>query len=521
MTVSQKAEAWFTGRAIDPEVVARMGIYSGRREQVGDESQVVPDASGDILVFPYYEAGKDVAAKYRGRPRPDGSKMFWQRKDGRKTFYNADVLDDPALIDGTAALVIVEGEPDCLAVLTAGYPFVVSVPDGAPADRDANGKPLAPVPDGADDIDPDADLKYSYIQSNWARLSKIKRFILFTDDDGPGQRLRDELARRLGRVRCSFVHYPLCGDKKADANEILVQHGADTLITVISRAVPFPIKGIYHVSDFPLMERPKTYPTGWGRLDLPVSVPGMCALMLTTGIFMVVLGKPGSGKSTWTLQLAFNMARQNGWNVGLGSFEVLPVPYVRDILRVHYNRDPNSEGGKGLSELSRLQISEADKFIEKKFTFFHIDPLEDDSEQTLEWLLEKAADAVIRDGIKMLIIDPWNELEHARRRDETETQYTARAIRAMKKFAMAFDVLVIVVVHPTKSGGDKPQGDLSLYDADGSAHWVNKPEIGLVVERDDASGQCIIHGRKFRFSFLGRKGSTSFVYDPRTESYGQ
>lgn len=521
MTVSPKAEAWFEARAIDPEVVARMGIYSGRREQVGDESHVVPDPGGDILVFPYFDGGKDVAAKYRGRPRPDGSKVFWQRKDGRKTFYNADVLDDPALVDGTAALVIVEGEPDCLAVLTAGYPFVVSVQDGAPADRDANGKPLAPVPDGADDIDPDADLKYGYIQNNWDRLSKIKRFILFTDDDGPGQRLRDELARRLGRVRCSFVHYPLCGEKKADANEILVQHGAETLISVISRAVPFPIKGIYHVSDFPLMERPKTYPTGWGRLNLPVTTPGMCGLMLTTGIFMVVLGKPGSGKSTWTLQMAFNMARNNDWNVGLGSFEVLPVPYVRDILRVHFNRNPQSGEGVALQDLSRIQISTADKFIEKKFTFFHIDPLMDDSEQTLEWLLEKAADAVIRDGIKMLIIDPWNELEHARRRDETETQYTARAIRAMKKFAMAYDVLVIVVVHPTKSGGDKPQGDLSLYDADGSAHWVNKPEIGIVVERDDASGQCIIHGRKFRFSFLGRKGSTAFVYDPKTESYGQ
>lgn len=514
MTVSPKAEAWFEARKIEPEVVARMGIFSGRREQDGDESTVVPDPAGDILAFPYYEGGRDVSVKYRGRPRADGSKVMWQRKEGRKTFYNADVLDDPALIEGTQALVIVEGEPDCLAVLSAGYSFVVSVPDGAPADRDANGKPLAPVPDNADDIDPDADLKYSYIQNNWDRLAKIKRFVLFTDDDGPGQRLRDELARRLGRVRCSFVHYPLCGDKKADANEILIQYGPDELIKVISRAVPFPIKGIYHVSDFPLMERPKTYSTGWGRLDLPVSAPGMCGLMLTTGIFMVVLGKPGSGKSTWTLQMAFNMARNHGWNVGLGSFEVLPVPYVRDILRVHFNDAPPAQ-------LSPIKISAADRFIEEKFTFFHIDPLMDDSEQTLEWLLDRAADAVIRDGIKMLIIDPWNELEHARRRDETETQYTARAIRAMKKFAMAYDVLVIVVVHPTKSGGDKPQGELSLYDADGSAHWVNKPEIGIVVERDDASGQCIIHGRKFRFSFLGRKGSTGFVYDPATESLGQ
>lgn len=513
MTISPKAETWFQVRAIDLEVVARMGIYSGRSGPNGEG--VMEDPVGDILAFPYLEGGREVNAKYRGRPNPDGSKRFWQRAGGKKTFYNADILDDPALIDGSQALVIVEGEPDCLAVQTAGYPFVVSVPDGAPADRDANGNPFPSVSDDSDDINPEEDAKYAYIHNNWEKLKKIKRFVLFTDPDGPGQRLRDELARRLGRVYCYFVKYPDCGEAKADANEILVRLGPDELVSTISRAVPFPVKGIYHLEDFPRFERPATYSTGWGRLDPPANI-GMCSLSLSTGFFMVVLGKPGSGKSTWTLQLAFNMARIHGWNVGLGSFEVLPVPYVRDILRNNYLQCSRSEW-------TGMGIRTADAFIEKKFTFFHIDARVDESEQSLEWLLEKAADAVIRDGIKMLLIDPWNEIEHARRRDETETQYTARAIRSLKKFAMAYDVLVVVVVHPTKSGGDKAQGDLSLYDADGSAHWVNKPDIGLVIERDDqgAQSQCIVHGRKFRFSFLGRRGSTSFVFDPSTELLSQ
>jgi twinkle protein len=513
MTVSPKAEAWFGARKIDPEVVARMGIYSAKRVQRGDETEVVADAGGDILAFPYFENGVDVSVKFRGRPQPDGSKVMWQRAGGKKVFYNADVLDDPALIDGSQALVIVEGEPDLLAVLTAGYPFVVSVPDGAPADKDAQGRAFPPVPETADDIDPENDQKFSYVANAWDKLGKIKRFVIMADGDGPGERLRDELARRLGRVRCYFVRYPDCAGKKPDANEVLIQHGPEAIVEMIAKATPFPVKGIYHIDDFPPFERPRTFTTGWGRLDLPVTQTGMCGLELATGFFMVVLGKPGSGKSTWTLQLAFNVARMHGWNVGLGSFEVLPVPYVRDILRTHFLQAPRDNW-------TNMGVRTADEFIKRKFTFFHIDARTDESEQSLEWLLDRAADAVIRDGIKMLVIDPWNELEHARRRDETETQYTARAIRALKKFAMAYDVLVIVVVHPTKSGGDKPQGDLSLYDADGSAHWVNKPDIGLVIERDDGGSLCIVHGRKFRFSFLGKKGSTSFVYDPRTETLG-
>jgi twinkle protein len=512
MMLNPKAEAWLEARAIDLEIASRMGIYSGRREQVGDEANVIPDPAGDILVFPYLEAGADVAAKYRGRPRADGSKVFWQRAGGRKTFYNADILDDPALIDGSAALVIAEGEPDCLAVLTAGYPFAVSVPDGAPADKDANGRPLAPVPHGADDIDPANDAKYSYIQNNWDRLSKIKRFVLFTDNDGPGHRLRDELARRLGRVRCSFVSYPDCGGKKADANEILIQHGPAVVLATIDSATPIPVRGLHRMSDFP--EEPDLRPvtTGFGRLDLPVQ-KGMAGLMLERGLFMTVLGKPESGKSTWTTQLATNLARIHGWNVAIATFEMRRRQMYRLLVAAYK--------GKRLEDLTTAERAATDNFINSRFTFIHSDSVDEGDDPTIDWILDRAADAVIRDGTNVLIVDPWNEADHHRRPNESLTEYTGRAIKKMKRFANHYSVLLIVVIHPTKEGGLKQSGELSLYDASDSAHWVNKADLAVLIDRDYQNEMTTVKVGKVRYRVTGRKGETTLAYVPELEIFSQ
>lgn len=501
MTLSPKAAAWFEARAISPDVIAHMAIYSGKRVGTGEASEVVADATGDILCFPYIERGDEVAAKYRGRPRPDGSKVMWQKRGGKRTFYNADILDDPALQSGAHPLVIVEGEPDCLAVLTAGIPFVVSVPDGAPPDRDAQGNALPPVPMDATDIEPEKDDKFKFIVNNWDRLKKIKRFVLMTDPDGPGQRLRDELARRLGRVRCSFVLYPSCGEKKPDANEVLIQHGPTAIIQMLATAKPMPVKGLYKLKDFPPEADFQPLSTGWGRLDMPAS-SGMAGLMLDRGIFMTVLGKPEGGKSTWTTQLAARMAKHHGWNIGIATFE-MRHRHMAKLLR-------NSYLGRLTLSTEGEDYRRADMFINKHFTFIRCDTLDEADDPTIEWILDRAGDAVIRDGIDMLIIDPWNEADHQRRRDESLTEYTGRAIKRLKRFAQVYNVLVCVVIHPTKEGGLSEK--LSMYDAADSAHWVNKPDIGVLIERDYATDEIDVKVGKMRYRALGQRGTTRFSY---------
>src|SRR5690606_9870368 len=79
--IGQKA---FEGRGIDVETVVRFGVYTGRSVTEADgTSKVVPDESGNVIVFPFIEGGSVVAEKYRAP-----QKRFWQRAGGRKTFWN-------------------------------------------------------------------------------------------------------------------------------------------------------------------------------------------------------------------------------------------------------------------------------------------------------------------------------------------------------------------------------------------------------------------------------------------------
>src|SRR3546814_16082870 len=60
---------------------------------------------------------------------------------------------------------------------------------------------------------------------------------------------------------------------------------------------------------------------------------------------------------------------------------------------------------------------------------------DDDADMTLEDMLDLARPAILRDGAKVVVIDPWNGLDHKRKADERETAYATPAIRMQKRFA--------------------------------------------------------------------------------------
>ncbi len=499
MGLSSRHEEWLVlERGLDPEVVAKAGVYSVRR---GEDGEAVADAKGKVIAFPFLRRGREVAVKYR-----TADKRMWQRKGGEKTLYNADALDDPALADGRVPLVITEGEIDALSGLTAGHPWSVSVPDGAPPARDKNGK-LINVPEGADDIVPEEDVKFGFLQLDWDRLAKVKRIVIAVDNDEPGERLAAELVRRLGRVRCSRAAFP---DGCKDLNEVLLAHGSAAVLDAIHNARPYPVSGLYTVDELPPEPPLEPVSTGWARLDPFVKVyrPAL----------MVVSGFANAGKSTWTTQLVANLIVTQGWPVAVASFEMRHGTVLDQLERclaeayeVHYNR-------------SRFTAIEAAKRTLRTHVNLIAPNPASDEETDVAWLLERATAAVIRHGIKMLLVDPWNEIEHRRSRDETTSEYTGRALRMIKRWLAQMEVLGILVVHPTKAGANKEAAELTLYDVADSAHFANKADLGVMIARlgnpeDTVTGVKIA---KVRYQpEAGRPGNADLVYDRERRVFGQ
>lgn len=477
MTVilGSKAVTALERRGISVELAAQCGLHTIRWD--AEAETAVPDPNGNTIAFPFIENGNVVGEKYRAP-----GKKFWQRKGGRKTFWNADALNDPALERGDLPLVITEGELDALSAMTAGFPLAVSVPDGAPPPR-PEGTTEEPIPD-------DQTGKFEFLWNNRDRLKRVKRFVLAVDGDEPGKRLAAELVRRLSPARCSFVEYP---PECKDLNDVLQKHGQESVATLLNRARPYPVRGLYRMGNYPDLPPLSLHSTGWPTLDKH--------LMIFPGEFIVVSGIPNHGKTIWTLNLMVNMAWNHGWTVAMYSGEMPVVPQMRDRLR-------------------KIVGGAADDFIEKHFLFIDSDPrgTDDEEEFSVEWVLERAIDAVLRDGIRLLIIDPWNELEHARDHREPMTDYISRSIRVIKSFAKRYEVAVIVVAHPTKDiSRDGKTRTPGLYDVQDSSHWANKADHGVIVERPDPNlDQAKIWVVKSRFDEAGERGSVILQFDRET-----
>jgi twinkle protein len=128
--------------------------------------------------------------------------------------------------------------------------------------------------------------------------------------------------------------------------------------------------------------------------------------------------------------------------------------------------------------------------------------------------------AVAQHEADLIVIDPYNEVEHKRGRDETETEYAGRFIRTIKRFCHRTGVPVWLVAHPRKPQTDGNPRPPTLYDLHGSANFANKADYGLVVHRPDFMTPMIdVAVTKVRMGLPGRVARSTLEFDASRSRY--
>src|SRR5690606_10255569 len=92
-------------------------------------------------------------------------------------------------------------------------------------------------------------------------------------------------------------------------------------------------------------------------------------------------------------------------------------------------------------KMSLEELDNAKGFINDRFFFVNID----EKNITLDGLLQKARELVLRKGINGFLIDPWNYVEHKIPFGYTETQYISEALTKVSRFAKLNNVHIIII----------------------------------------------------------------------------
>jgi twinkle protein len=464
---------WLEVRGISVDLAEKFGLTT--------TTQSFPVDSGwekaAAISFPFVVRGQVINHQHRRT----STKQFISDKGAKLAFWNHDVL----LEKSDQPVVICEGMMDALVAIQAGQRRSVSVPNGSP------NKPTQ---------DLGSSKRYEFLWDARRELLDVKRFIIAADNDQAGITLRQELIQFLGPVRCSFLVYP---DDCKDLNDVLMLHGQEAVVQCLANARPVPIGGIHKLSAFP--DQP---PVEMMDLQIP-GLEGNFGLVPAT--FSVITGYAGHGKTSLVMKMIANLLA-GGTNVTIGSFETMPKPILERRLLACMTEMAEHDP-------TIWRNAKAREIMERRLAIIANTP-DEEHELDLEKLMELMEAAVLQHEAKLIVLDPYNEIEHKRGRDESETEYAGRFIRTIKRFCHRTGCAVWLIAHPRKPHSDGVPRAPSLYDLSGSANFANKADYGLIVHRPNME-ECEIEVAipKVRMGLPGKPGRATLQFDHQRSRY--
>ena len=454
--VSTNVEKWFEGRGISKNTLKALKVTEGQEfmPQTGQNENTIH--------FNYFVGNQLINVKYR-----DGRKNFKLFKGAEKVFYNINN------IVGYEYCVIVEGEMDALSLYESGIHNAISVPNGATLNNN----------------------NLDYLDNCIDYFTDKEKIIIAVDGDEAGQALQAELVRRLGAEVCYLATFEDC----KDANEYLLKYGKEKLVQCIAKAKPVPLE---NVTTFKDIEGEITdFVENGFKPGFQIGLQNFDSIFSTyTGQFITVTGIPSSGKSDFVDQMVVGYNNNYQWKTAFASPENAPTYlHAHKIMRKVWQDMPTKK------DIGTDKWNQVADHVNDNFFFIDME------RYTLEAVLRKGAELVKRKGIKCLVIDPFNKVRSNDASGDVNV-YTLEYLSKIEIFAKKYDVLVIVVAHPTKMYKDA-NGRIeepTMYNIKGGGEWYDASYHGLLVHRNYENKTVKAKVLKVKFQNLGENGAEAY-----------
>jgi len=450
--------------------------------------------NGSAISIPIYENDVLVNMRYRRDPsqdkNPDAGPKYSQEKGCKASLFNGDVLREPL-----STVTLTEGEFDAMQLIQRGFKNVVSVTLGA-----------------------------GYFPKDWiGKFEGVKVINIIYDSDEAGRAGAKKAAEMLGVDRCKIVVLPLKeGRGKTDITNYFVDDGYSKtdfveLIKVAKSASSVSEDSVKHVSEFTdklrkiLLEGTHLgEKTGYDKLDDLVGG-------FRKGRLIVISGRPNSGKTSFALSIASNMALRK-LPVFYFSLEMPPIDIVKKLLMIR--AFVTSEDLKVVADPSEV-LEKIDKtFLEFKSQENMPTYLYNGSGMVKYSILAECA-RLFKENYAggCIFVDHLHYFAH---NYNNVTQETSQVVRQIKQLAIQLDIPIVLLahLHRDNSGNRKKglyiptMGDLKdtstiEQDADQVIFVARDSENEDKIERE----KVIIKLAKNRDGYAGRSVSMVFNED--------
>lgn len=428
-----------------PNAIAYMQSRGISEEICRQYELTVQTEHDNILVFPFYDpAGNLQFVKYR---KTDFDKERDKNKEWCEPNCRPILFGMKQCVDfGT--LICAEGQIDSLSISEAGIPNAVSVPTGAKG--------------------------FTWIPYCWDWVRQFAEIVVFGDYEKGHMTLLDDIKARFPNKIRAVQTKDYLGCK--DANEILQKFGKEAVKAAVENARLLPVKRVINLAE---VESVNTYKLP--RLKTKIKP---LDIILSGGLFFgqldIIGGKRGDGKSTFASEIMAHAIDQ-GFICFVYSGELLSYQYKRwmDFQIAGPRNIVENYDDEGYIQrfITNSVQEEINNWYNEKIYIYDSTVIEDEEED----LPKTIEESIMQYGVQVILIDNLMTaiaLDSNKDRDKYNQQ--SRFVDKLRKIALKYNVLILMVAHRRKNGfADDANDEIS-----GSADITNMAGIVMSYDRD-------------------------------------